>query len=69
VAARGCHCNEVPVELLRIALPKGTAALLAGSIKQVDAATARAAADAMRERLEGRPHSDCGEVLGQERLR
>jgi plasmid stability protein len=37
--------------------------------KQVDVATARAAADAMRRRLEGRPHSDSGEILAEERLR
>jgi plasmid stability protein len=37
--------------------------------KQVDIATARAAADAMRKRLEGRPHSDSGEILADERLR
>ena len=37
--------------------------------KQVDVATARAAAEAMRQRLEGRPHSDSGEMLAEERLR
>jgi len=37
--------------------------------KQVDVATARAAADAMRRRLEGRSHSDSGEILAEERLR
>jgi plasmid stability protein len=37
--------------------------------KQVDMATARAAADAMRQRLEGRPHSDSGALLAEERLR
>ena len=37
--------------------------------KQVDMATARAAADAMRRRLEGRPHSDSGEILAEERVR
>ena len=37
--------------------------------KQVDMATARAAADAMRRRLEGRTHSDSGEMLAGERLR
>jgi plasmid stability protein len=37
--------------------------------KQVDVATARAAADAMRQRLEGRPHGDSGEILAEERLR
>jgi antitoxin FitA len=37
--------------------------------KQVDVATAKAAADAMRRRLEGRPHSDSGEILAEERLR
>jgi hypothetical protein len=37
--------------------------------KQVNVATAKAAADAMRRRLEGRPHSDSGEILAEERLR
>jgi plasmid stability protein len=37
--------------------------------KQGDVATARAAAAAMRQRLEGRPHSDSGEILAEERLR
>jgi plasmid stability protein len=37
--------------------------------KQVDIASARAAADAMRRRLEGRPHNDSGEILASERLR
>jgi plasmid stability protein len=37
--------------------------------KQVDVATARAAAATMRRRLEGRPHSDSGEILAEERLR
>ena len=37
--------------------------------KHVDVATARAAAEAMRQRLEGRPHSDSGEMLSEERLR
>jgi len=37
--------------------------------KQVDMATARAAADAMRQKLEGRAHSDSGEILAEERLR
>ncbi len=37
--------------------------------KQVDVPTARAAAEAMRRSLEGRPHSDSGEILGEERLR
>jgi antitoxin FitA len=37
--------------------------------KQVDVATARAAAEAMRRRLDGRPHSDSGDILGEERLR
>jgi plasmid stability protein len=37
--------------------------------KHVDVATARAAAEAMRRRLEGRPHSDSGETLSEERLR
>ena len=37
--------------------------------KQVDRAKARAAAEAMRRRLEGRSHSDSGEMLAEERLR
>jgi plasmid stability protein len=37
--------------------------------KQVDLATARSAADAMWQRLEGRPHSDSGEMLAAERIR
>jgi plasmid stability protein len=37
--------------------------------KQVDMAKARAAAEAMRRCLEGRPHSDSGEMLAEERLR
>jgi hypothetical protein len=37
--------------------------------KQVDMSTARAAADAMRRQLEGRPQSDSGEILAEERLR
>ncbi len=37
--------------------------------KQVDMATARAAADALLKRQEGRPQSDSGEILAQERLR
>jgi plasmid stability protein len=43
--------------------------ILVLAAKQVDVATARAAADAMRKRLEGRPHSESGEILGEERLR
>jgi plasmid stability protein len=37
--------------------------------KQVNLAAARAAADAMRQRLEGRSHGDSGEILAEERLR
>jgi plasmid stability protein len=37
--------------------------------KQVDVLTARAAADAMRRRLEGRPQSESGEILAKERMR
>ena len=37
--------------------------------KQVNARTARAAADAMRRRLEGRQHIDSGEILAEERSR
>lgn len=37
--------------------------------KQVDMATARAAAEAMLRRQEGRPLTDSGEILAEERLR
>ena len=37
--------------------------------RQVDMATIRASAVAMRRRLEGRPHGDSGEILAEERLR
>jgi plasmid stability protein len=37
--------------------------------KQVDMARARTAAEAMRCLLKGRPHSDSGERLAEERLR
>jgi plasmid stability protein len=37
--------------------------------KQVDMATARAAADEMRRQLAGRPHTESGEILAQERVR
>jgi plasmid stability protein len=37
--------------------------------KQVDLATARKAAEAMRRRLEGRVHGDSGKNLAKERLR
>jgi antitoxin FitA len=37
--------------------------------KQVNVATAKAAADAVRRRLQGRPHTDTGEILAEERLR
>jgi plasmid stability protein len=37
--------------------------------KQVNMAQAKAAADAMRQRLEGRSHSDSGDILAEERLR
>ncbi len=43
--------------------------ILVPASKQVDVATARATAEAMRKRLEGRPHSDSGEILAEERLR
>jgi plasmid stability protein len=36
---------------------------------QVDVATALASAEAMARLLEGRPHSDSGEILAEERLR
>ncbi len=37
--------------------------------KQVAMATARSAAEAMRRQLEGRPHTDSGKILAEERLR
>jgi plasmid stability protein len=37
--------------------------------KQVDLPTARSAAEAMRKRLEVRPHGDSGEILAEERSR
>jgi plasmid stability protein len=43
--------------------------ILLQASKQVDMATAHASAEVMRRRLEGRQHSDSGEVLGEERLR
>jgi plasmid stability protein len=43
--------------------------ILVRAAKQVDVAQTRAAADAMRRRLEGRPHSHSGEILSEERLR
>jgi plasmid stability protein len=43
--------------------------ILVVASKQVDVAAARKAAAAMRQRLEGRPHSDNGEILAEERLR
>lgn len=43
--------------------------ILVQASKQVDMATARASAEAMRHRLAGRPHSDSGEILAEERLR
>ena len=36
---------------------------------QVSMAAARAASEEMLKRLEGRPHSDSGEILAEERLR
>jgi plasmid stability protein len=37
--------------------------------KQTDIKAARAAAEAMRRRLEGRRHSDSGEILTEKRMR
>jgi plasmid stability protein len=37
--------------------------------KQVDIASAKEAAESMRRRLEGRAHSDSGDILGEDRLR
>ena len=43
--------------------------ILSQVAKPVDMATVRAAAEAMRRRLEGRRHGDSGEILAEERLR
>ena len=43
--------------------------ILIGASTQVDIATARAEAEAMRRRLEGRPHGDSGASLSEERQR
>jgi len=59
-ARAACNNRSLEAELREI---------LVLASKQVDVATARAAADAMRRRLEGRPHSDSGKILAEERLR
>jgi plasmid stability protein len=43
--------------------------ILTGASTQVDIATARSEAEAMRRRLGGRPHSDSGAILSEERQR
>ena len=43
--------------------------ILVSASKQVDVFAARAMAEAMRRRLEGRPHGDSGEILAAERPR
>jgi plasmid stability protein len=43
--------------------------ILIQASKQVGMAAARAAADEMQRLMEGRPHSDSGEMLAEERLR
>jgi plasmid stability protein len=43
--------------------------ILTAAASQVDMATARAQAEAMRQRLAGRPHSDSGAILAEERQR
>jgi plasmid stability protein len=43
--------------------------ILVSASKQVSMAEARAATDEMQKRLEGRPHSDSGAILAEERLR
>jgi plasmid stability protein len=43
--------------------------ILIQASKQVPMAEARAAAERMAKLMEGRPHSDSGEILAQERLR
>jgi antitoxin FitA len=41
--------------------------ILTAASTQVDMATARAEAEGMRRRLAGRPHSDSGTILSEER--
>ncbi len=43
--------------------------ILTAASTQVDMATARAEAEAMRRRLANRPHSDSGTILAEERRR
>ncbi len=43
--------------------------ILTGASTQVGIATVRAEAEAMRRRLEGRPHGDSGAILSEERRR
>ena len=43
--------------------------ILVSASKQVSMAEARAAAERMAKLMEGRPQSDSGEILAQERLR
>ena len=43
--------------------------ILTAASTQVDMATARAEAEAMRRRLADRPHGDSGAILAEERLR
>jgi plasmid stability protein len=43
--------------------------ILTGASAQVDIATALVEAEAMRRRLEGRPHGDSGAILSEERRR
>jgi plasmid stability protein len=43
--------------------------ILTAASGQVDVASARKAAEAMARRLAGRPHSDSGEILAEERAR
>jgi plasmid stability protein len=43
--------------------------ILTSASKQLSMAEARAAAERMRKLMEGRPQSDSGEILSQERLR
>jgi plasmid stability protein len=43
--------------------------ILEQASRQVDVATARARADAMRRKLAGRPHSDSAELIREDRER
>jgi hypothetical protein len=56
-----------PVEDNNSSLEAELNSILVLAPKQVDMSTARAAADTMRRKLGGRPHSDSGEIFAEER--